>query len=290
MGYIALFTYLFIPLPIFNYRGRLYMWKLFLRSLLSPIIGVDFTIIWMTDQWQSLTTPLRDLAYSICYYTRLDFDKPKQNECKDASTFEVALLVIIIAVTYRILQCLRIGYDQGWLCQPHMFNTIKYCFSLASAVLAYSYKLNSSLFPAWLTISIISTIYAYFWDLKMDWALLTPNCRNWLLRKYITFEPKRNYYIIMVLNLLLRLSWTITLSPAIISLFGDANLLSFATGSAEIFRRGIWNLLRVEKEHLVNCNDFKAVPDMKTIQDKLEEGLLMETEVDVRNKEHAKNR
>ncbi len=29
----------------------------------------------------------------------------------------------------------------------------------------------------------------------------------------------------------------------------------------EIFRRGVWNLLRVEKEHLQNCGDFKAVPD-----------------------------
>lgn len=33
----------------------------------------------------------------------------------------------------------------------------------------------------------------------------------------------------------------------------------------EIFRRGIWNLLRVEKEHLQNCGDFKAVPDTTEI-------------------------
>ena len=45
------------------------------------MIGVDFTIIWMTDQWQSLTTPLRDMAYSFCYYGRLDFDDVKTNPC-----------------------------------------------------------------------------------------------------------------------------------------------------------------------------------------------------------------
>lgn len=75
--YVTLFGYVFMPLPIFNHRGRIYALKLIGKSLLSPIIGVDFTIVWMTDQWQSLTTPLRDLAYTFCYYSRLDFDKPK---------------------------------------------------------------------------------------------------------------------------------------------------------------------------------------------------------------------
>jgi hypothetical protein len=67
----------------------------------------------------------------------------------------------------------------------------------------------------------------------------------------------------MVINLLLRLSWTITLSPAIVSLFGDPNLVTFATGSAEIIRRGIWSLFRVELEHLANCVEFRAIPDLK---------------------------
>lgn len=84
----------------------------------------------------------------------------------------MALLVIIIAVSYRILQCLRLGWDHGFFCESHMFNTIKYGLSLGSAVLAYVYKLNSVLLPAWLAISIISTLYAYVWDLKMDWGLL----------------------------------------------------------------------------------------------------------------------
>jgi hypothetical protein len=157
----------------------------------------------------------------------------------------VALLVIIIAVSYRILQCLRMGWDYGFFCQSHMFNTIKYTFSLASSVLSYLYKQQSSLLAAWLVVSVISTLYAYVWDLKMDWGLMNLDSKNFLLRKYLTFLPKRNYYIVIVTNFLLRLSWTITLSPAIVSLFGDPNLVTFATGSAEIIRRGIWNLFRV---------------------------------------------
>ena len=48
----------------------------------------------------------------------------------------------------------------------------------------------------------------------------------------------------------MRLSWVLTLSPNIIALFGNASILTLITGMVEIFRRGVWNLLRVEKEHL----------------------------------------
>jgi hypothetical protein len=67
----------------------------------------------------------------------------------------------------------------------------------------------------------------------------------------------------------MRLSWAITLSPAITSLFGDPNLVVFVTGSIEIIRRGIWNLLRVEREHINNCVEFKAIPDMFHIEQSL---------------------
>ena len=80
--YISAFAYLLAPFKIFNYTGRVYAFKLLLRSIASPFIGVDFTIVWMTDQWQSLITPLRDVAYTMCYYARLDFDHPEQkNPC-----------------------------------------------------------------------------------------------------------------------------------------------------------------------------------------------------------------
>ena len=61
-----------------------------------------------------------------------------------------------------------------------------------------------------------------------------------------------------------------TLSPSIATYFGNSALLTFVTGCVEIIRRGIWNLFRVEKEHLKNCNEFKAIPDMNNIEEKLD--------------------
>ena len=163
-----------MPLPIFNHRGRLYALKLIFRSLLSPITGVNFTIIWMTDQWISLATPLRDTAYTVCYYTRLDFGNLADNPCRKNTTFEVVLLVIVIAFSYRILQCARLGYSQGhYWTSPHMINTLKYAVSLSSAIVSNLYSQGyTQLLWLWIALSITSTLYSYLWDLKMDWKLL----------------------------------------------------------------------------------------------------------------------
>lgn len=68
----AFLIYLVLPIPILNWRGRLFGWKMALTSALSPFFGVTFPVIWMTDQLVSLVTPFKDFAYTICYYTLLD--------------------------------------------------------------------------------------------------------------------------------------------------------------------------------------------------------------------------
>lgn len=239
--------YLIVPLPIFNYQGRLYALNLILKSLVSPITGVVFPIIWMTDQWISLSTPSRDLAYTVCYYQSLDFSDLTNNPCKNSSRFEVVALAVVIALSYRILQCIRLGISEGkYFGTKHMVNSLKYVASLTSTITSFLYNNGSTDYLyIWIASSIISTLFSYCWDLKMDWDLLTPDSRNPFLRKYLTFSPRGIYYFIMIINLIMRCAWTFTLSPSIAQLFGNSNLFTLLTGSVEIIRRGIWNLLRV---------------------------------------------
>jgi hypothetical protein len=203
----------------------------------------------MTDQWLSLITPFRDLRYTICYFNELNFDVPSVNPCKNSSSYEIVVLITTIAISFRILQCIRLGISQGkYFSAPHFTNSIKYSLSLLSSILSFYYNLNSTnqpLFVIWIIITGISTCVSYYWDLKHDWDLLQFDQKNFLLRKYLTFEPKIYYYIVMCTNFLMRLSWMVTLSPNIATLFGNANLLTFVTGSIELIRRGVWNLFRV---------------------------------------------
>lgn len=98
-----------MPLKIFNYEGRLYAIKLILKSLVAPIFEPEFTIVWITDQWNSMITPLRDLFYTVCYYQVLDFDNLNSNPCKDNSSFTFVMLPLVIAISYKILQSIRKG-------------------------------------------------------------------------------------------------------------------------------------------------------------------------------------
>lgn len=54
----------------------------------------------------------------------------------------------------------------------------------------------------------------------------------------------------MIGNFFMRLTWIITISPKLAAFIGNTNLVFLVTGLIEIFRRGVWNLIRVEKEHV----------------------------------------
>ncbi len=133
----------------------------------------------------------------------------------------------------RIIQCTRQGIDnKKFLGTPFFINMIKYLLVLITAILSYLYKYEDSFSLAvWIASALLSSLYAYTWDLKMDWSLLRRNNRNCFLRKYLTFLPSRNYYIIVTANLLMRLTWTLTLSPSIVSLFGSPSLFTLITGT-----------------------------------------------------------
>lgn len=142
----------------------------------------------MTDQLVSMVTPVKDFAYTICYYKDVDFSKT-DNPCKDSNIASVVLIVAVGALSFRMIQCMRQGYDKGeYFGTPFFFNTIKYGLSVVTAVLSFQYRLGvQNILPAWLVFAAVSTIYSYIWDLKMDWNLLQSNDRHPFLRKYLTF-------------------------------------------------------------------------------------------------------
>jgi hypothetical protein len=116
------------------------------------------------------------------------------------------------------MQCIRQGIDKKmFFGTPFFFNMIKYVVTLMTAIFSYLYSYGDAYsLPIWITFALISSIYSFTWDLKMDWDLLKRNNKNFFLRKYLTFLPSRNYYIIASANLLMRLAWIMTLSPSIV--------------------------------------------------------------------------
>lgn len=247
--WIMFVVYIIFPFKLFNWKGRLYMWKVIALSISAPFTGVTFPITWTTDQFISLVSPLKDLTYTICYYTRLDLKHgTTSSEC--SSSIEVVFVTGCIALVMRMLQCMRLGYDnRSYFCSPAFYNTLKYLSSLVTLLLSYLYTAKQrDIFAAWVVFATVSTLFSFYWDIKYDWGLLGDSRKNPFLRDNLCYGSSGVYYFIVAANLLLRLSWIFTLSPNIVASFHIMpSLFTLLIGSLEIVRRGVWNLLRVEK-------------------------------------------
>lgn len=115
---------------------------------------------------------------------------------------------------------------------------------------------NLSLF---ITFGTVNAIYCSIWDLFMDFSLLQAGARQKLLRSITALRPVSIYYIIMTLDPILRFSW---IFYAIFTHDSQhSTIVSFLVAFAEVFRRGIWTLLRVENEHCANVAQYKASRD-----------------------------
>jgi hypothetical protein len=108
--YLVFFSYIFFPSEfVFNPKGRKYLYRILLNIITSPFIPMTFIIAWTTDQTVSFVGPLKDLAYTICYYTS-DFSKAEIKQCLAYNTIEgvtVGYVVAIIPLLYRMIQCVK---------------------------------------------------------------------------------------------------------------------------------------------------------------------------------------
>lgn len=80
------------------------------------------------------------------------------------------------------------------------------------------------------------------------------------LRKELVY-PVWVYYFAIVENIILRFGWIITISLTEFSGI-EAGLVVSLLAPMEMFRRFVWNCIRLENEQLNNCGLFRAVRDI----------------------------
>lgn len=94
----------------------------------------------------------------------------------------------------------------------------------------------------------------------MDFSLLQPHTSHRFLRDIIALKARWPYYLIMVVDPMLRFNW---IFYAIFTHDSQhSSIASFLIGFSEVTRRGLWMLLRVENEHCANVKQYKASRDV----------------------------
>lgn len=183
----------------------------------------------------------------------------------------------------RFMQCLRQCYEtrQRW---PYLGNAMKYMIAAEVAMFgAFDPAKKKTFF--WIASFVAATLYQIFWDVFYDWELFCVKIneeegedeysgigsyehhrdqyyskrKKWFkvsLRKTRLYSRRSLYYVIFSINFLLRFFWMLSFIPydhlsrsgELVEQFsiGIQHYLMPMIAVAEIVRRTLWGLLRVE--------------------------------------------
>uniref|UniRef100_A0A8C3AEN6 Xenotropic and polytropic retrovirus receptor 1 n=1 Tax=Cyclopterus lumpus TaxID=8103 RepID=A0A8C3AEN6_CYCLU len=297
--------FLINPFKTCYYKSRFWLLKLLFRVVTAPFHHVGFADFWLADQLNSLGVVLMDLEYMICFYSfELDWKKHDgliSNVCNSYS-YGVRAVIQCLPAWFRFVQCLR-RYRDTKRAFPHLVNAGKYSTSFFVVTFAALYSTHKAEAHAdaqiflylYIGCLVVSSCYTLVWDLKMDWGLFDRNAgENTFLREEIVYPQKAYYYSAIVEDVLLRFSWTLTVSLSTVSgLHGISDILATILAPMEVFRRFVWNFFRLENEHLNNCGEFRAVRDISVAPLNADDQTLLEQMMDqedgVRNRQGKKS-
>lgn len=258
------------PFDIFFLNSRIYLMGVLARGIFLPISTIRFRHFYFIDVLQSFKYPLEGI---------LGYFFP---EGRTTSTF-----VYCIFPVARVLQCLK-RFSTSRLLFPHIANASKYLLVILLIMLEIASEMagssSSAILSAKMVLRMMSTICSFAWDVIIDWAII----RN----RYM--YPKPFYLFALVFNMVVRFYWVAVMK------FPKAFDYPAIESMAEISRRLLWTLIRVEVEHLNNCDELKIRKSIsltagelfykKDHEDTYQGGAIFETETEYEtgNEEESK--
>ncbi|KAL3679562.1 hypothetical protein R1sor_022518 [Riccia sorocarpa] len=257
--FMLLVGLLFFPFNEFKRSSRIFLIITFTRLAFAPLYKVLLKDFFLGDQLTSQVPMLRNLLFTLCYYSGGFFKSNNADGClSDESYFAFTIIVSLVPYWWRFLQCIRRYVEEHDFHQ--MQNAGKYLSTAVAVALRIIYMRHSNVtwFVLHVVASIIATVYQTYWDLYVDWGLLREHSKNkWLRDKLIMPKAKYWYFLCMVVNVILRLAWVQSILRFRFGL-RDFQVADFAFASMEVIRRGIWNFFRLENEHLNNVGKYRA--------------------------------
>ncbi len=286
--YLTVVIYIFVPLPQNRWLRRSFgivfgrAWALIhprcsciaLAGTGIPPRRVPFVDVFFADAMCSLSKVFFDWGMLAHQATHYPHPVP-------AATHNIVVPSLCAALPYliRARQCL-IMYTVGKLKRDphkhhHMMNAFKYSTSMYPLILSAYLKTlsedtNTTTLERTLTVLlIINASYSLYWDIVMDWGMLqdpyrvaqtacaigAPKgkghsapvaCHQVCLRPSLRFGLTLTVLIVCA-DSVLRFSWLLKFVP---KLFPSHDAFVLCTQFLEVFRRAIWNLLRVEWENI----------------------------------------
>ncbi|KVH96158.1 EXS, C-terminal [Cynara cardunculus var. scolymus] len=244
------------PFNIFYKSSRFFLIRCVLRCICAPLYKVSLADFFLADQLTSQVQALRCIEFYICYYGMRWYQKEEKCHSLDLYNF-FYIIVAVIPFWIRFLQCVRRLFEEkDWM---HLCNGSRYFLTIIAVVVRTVFELKMD--RTWKVLALVSSVAAIlfntYWDIVVDWGLLQRNSKNLFLRDKLAVSRRSVYFVVMVLDVILRLTWLqLVLKFNLRSLKGTA--ISSLFSCLEIFRRGVWMFFRLENEHLNNVGKYRA--------------------------------
>ncbi|KAH8634038.1 hypothetical protein IG631_12674 [Alternaria alternata] len=272
-----------VPLPFVSRNGRSRTLATLKRISIGGIAEAHdgkFGDILLADALTSYAKVLGDLFVSLCMFFSSSHSStgPPNRSCGGA--FWVPFIIAIPSMI-RLRQCIteyyrvqkankqtgQISPATGWGGQ-HLANALKYSTAFPVVILSALQRSpdpsrfgvsEATLFRMWLVAVVVNSGYSFYWDVAKDWDLtLFSNARArdspeypWGLRRHRWFHAKEFYYAAIVVDAMLRCTWSLKLSVHL-DHFNDLEGGIFTMEVLEVLRRWIWIFFRVETEWVRN--------------------------------------
>jgi hypothetical protein len=206
-------------------------------------------------RWAQMHCPslrLQNIALFSCLYT----SRWNGSGSCDCSYSYMTVLLTTMPGIWRMLQCLRCCWDTQEL-SPGLPNGAKYMTTILMHASLGMYRIHQTdrdrdIFVLTAT---FHGLYTSFWDMYYDWKLGVPDTDHRFLRQTLAYKKVWIYYAAIAINPILRFSWVLY---AVVPVQHQRwTVVTFGVSVGEVFRRGLWLLIRVESEF---CARFACRP------------------------------
>jgi hypothetical protein len=176
-------------------------------------------------------------------------------------TWYIAVLPML-PFLFRCFQCLRRYFDGSGPIQ--LYNFLRYCLGIVVLLLVgfqTMYKEKEFLVYLLLSVRLFYSLISLYWDINMDWGLGQGRMKIKPTEKQVMIAyPPWTYYAVIIIDGLTRFIWL----PFLLFQIYDyhASYGSYILGIIEILRRFVWNFVRVEIEHVHNCEKYLVTEEL----------------------------
>ena len=223
-----------------------------LKTVLFPGTSISFPEIVLADALTSLSKVFKDVG--VTFVAVYAYTQAEPVVVYHEQGMLLVALMASMPAAIRVRQCWvqLTGASDSATQIAVSLNIIKYCSAFPPIWLAAAASLgypHPALPAAIVATSVINSVYSYLWDVMMDWGLVQLSVvkgRVCLRLRPLCFYPTPAYIVAAALNLVLRFGWMANQVEALQGLSVAALVLMVEM--AEVSRRAVWNLFRVEWE------------------------------------------